>query len=504
MKKFISFLAYFLLVTTIFAQQVMHLGSTEFVKPSAQMAVAKRCITVKTAVRGARVFARVGGVAFIQEALPAGNFDFNSISLNCNEISQTCSVVIDGKSYAIPLSSWMLQPIVNFANDTCNAVVTLYGENDAKIMYHPAFVDKLLGLRLLQTDMMLASNRLKIEDRSCLPEDESNTPILANSEKKSYERIDKENQKNAIIKTELLMEEQMYEYGLWDTYIYTDRDQKIEFSVDNGNFSITGEPYYLFSKRFFERVDTVSFNELSNAYKNIYKRYSNECKSLAKISTEYKLHSINSMTSLAEEKKIALLPTNELITLYWDADTLKKKAYNKLIIETYDKMSSTIDEVFKVNNNFKKSDGDVAFVMQKVKDYKDKLDWLSLPFVKKWSDLLLAVHPKSNAARKLSNSLSNYYFSNKYTYLFYMQLNRLPYTEEKTMLSSKIRENQLMVRAMNPIVYNAAIATCQWSAFFRYMKKHNPSNWNSFIQKVNKLQYNAPQIWTPIDCTIYK
>ena len=85
-----------------------------------------------------------------------------------------------------------------------------------------------------------------------------------------------------------------------------------------------------------------------------------------------------------------------------------------------------------------------------------------------------------------------------------MQLNRLPYTEEKTMLSSKIRENQLMVRAMNPIVYNAAIATCQWSAFFRYMKKHNPSNWNSFIQKVNKLQYNAPQIWTPIDCTIYK
>ena len=221
MKKFISFLAYFLLVTTIFAQQVMHLGSTEFVKPSAQMAVAKRCITVKTAVRGARVFAKVGGVAFIQEALPAGNFDFNSISLNCNEISQTCSVVIDGKSYAIPLSSWMLQPIVNFANDTCNAVVTLYGENDAKIMYHPAFVDKLLGLRLLQTDMMLASNRLKIEDRSCLPEDESNTPILANSEKKSYERIDKENQKNAIIKTKLLMEEQMYEYGLWDTYIYT-------------------------------------------------------------------------------------------------------------------------------------------------------------------------------------------------------------------------------------------------------------------------------------------
>ena len=145
----------------------------------------------------------------------------------------------------------MLQPIVNYANDTCNAVVTLYGEDEVKIMYHPAFVDKLLGLRLLQTDMMLAGNRLKVEDRACLPEDERNIPILANSEKKIYDSIDKGKQNEAIFNVACLMDKYVEDYGYWDTYIYTDRDQSIKFSVNNGKFTIVGEPYYLFSKRYF-------------------------------------------------------------------------------------------------------------------------------------------------------------------------------------------------------------------------------------------------------------
>lgn len=99
--------------------------------------------------------------------------------------------------------------------------------------------------------------------------------------------------------------------------------------------------------------------------------------------------------------------------------------------------------------------------------------------------------------------MSKYYFSNTNTYLVFMTLNSLPYTEEKINFSDKMREKQSSLKAMNPTVYNAAVATCQWSAFFRYMKKRNPANWRKFVYNVNKLKYDAPTVWTPIDCTIY-
>ena len=502
MKRFFSFIIYVLVVTSIFAQQMMHLGNTSFVRPSEQMSITKRSFSVKTSVRGARVFAKVGGIAFIQEALPAESFNFKNITLNCDIVSQKSSVMIDGYNYNIPLSNWMLQPIVNYANDTCNAVVTLYGENEVKIMYHPAFVDKLLGLRLLQTDMMLAGNRLKVEDRACLPEDERNIPILANSEKKIYDSIDKGKQNEAIFNVACLMDKYVEDYGYWDTYIYTDRDQSIKFSVNNGKFTIVGEPYYLFSKRYFNQVDTLNFIQQTDFYKEINGWYMNDYSNIQKINVKYKFNK-QSNQSIAENRIIAQIPTNDLITLFLDKDTAKVHSYNKLIISSYNNIKSTIDEIFKINNNFRNSDGDVAYVMQKVRDYKDNLGWMSLPFVKIWSDLLINAHPESNAAKKLADSMSKYYFSNTNTYLVFMTLNSLPYTEEKINFSDKMREKQSSLRAMNPTVYNAAVATCQWSAFFRYMKKRNPANWRKFVYNVNKLKYDAPTVWTPIDCTIY-
>lgn len=108
---------------------------------------------------------------------------------------------------------------------------------------------------------------------------------------------------------------------------------------------------------------------------------------------------MQSNQSIAENRIIAQIPTNDLITLFLDKDTAKVHSYNKLIISSYNNIKSTIDEIFKINNNFRNSDGDVAYVMQKVRDYKDNLGWMSLPFVKIWSDLLINAHPESNAAK---------------------------------------------------------------------------------------------------------
>jgi hypothetical protein len=52
----------------------------------------------------------------------------------------------------------MLIPIVNYANSDYNAVVSLFGEKTTEdtydIVYHPAFENTLLGIRLLQADII--------------------------------------------------------------------------------------------------------------------------------------------------------------------------------------------------------------------------------------------------------------------------------------------------------------------------------------------------------------
>ena len=98
MKRFFSFIIYVLVVTSIFAQQMMHLGNTSFVRPSEQMSITKRSFSVKTSVRGARVFAKVGGIAFIQEALPAESFNFKNITLNYYACKKK-SYLIRGSSF---------------------------------------------------------------------------------------------------------------------------------------------------------------------------------------------------------------------------------------------------------------------------------------------------------------------------------------------------------------------------------------------------------------------
>lgn len=142
------------------------------------------------------------------------------------------------------------------------------------------------------------------------------------------------------------MDKYVEDYGYWDTYIYTDRDQSIKFSVNNGKFTIVGEPYYLFSKRFFNQVDTLNFIQQTDFYKEINGWYMNDYSNIQKINVKYKFNK-QSNQSIAENRIIAQIPTNDLITLFLDKDTAKVHSYNKLIISSYNNIKSTIDEIFK-------------------------------------------------------------------------------------------------------------------------------------------------------------
>jgi len=60
-----------------------------------------------------------------------------------------------------------------------------------------------------------------------------------------------------------------------------------------------------------------------------------------------------------------------------------------------------------------------------------------------------------------------------------------------------------LLKQYNPLVYSAVENTAQWSAFFRYVSKANPTNWTLFVKKVqNEGTWDAPAVKTPTSADI--
>ncbi|MEA5447547.1 hypothetical protein VB780_03130 [Leptolyngbya sp. CCNP1308] len=108
-----------------------------------------------------RFVTQVGGVSFNATATPAEALSGNQVSLIYNssrEDGTRLQVKIRDQLYDSLLPDWQLIPIAKYADSEYSACVSLFGEdtNDSAyhIVYHPAFDNTLLGLRLMQADIM--------------------------------------------------------------------------------------------------------------------------------------------------------------------------------------------------------------------------------------------------------------------------------------------------------------------------------------------------------------
>jgi hypothetical protein len=64
--------------------------------------------------------------------------------------------------------------------------------------------------------------------------------------------------------------------------------------------------------------------------------------------------------------------------------------------------------------------------------------------------------------------------------------------------SATFNENWELLKQYNPPVYSTVENIAQWAAFFRYVKKTNPANWNSFTGKIStRTVKDAPKVDTP-------
>lgn len=293
---------------SLLAQRSMSLGDLKFVLPSAGMQMASRTFDIKMATTGitSSMFRKIGGVAFIQTAVPS--FEIDGLELLCDIASNSASVAINDTVYELPLEVWQLQSIVNFADASGNAAVTLYGDEESLIKYHKAFIDNLMGLRLLQVDLSLSKQLLETEV-GMFPAIHGEY-ILSPNERNVYE--------NGIYKNEMLSaymsytedvidameaygfldaksfldavkemsyeelsgvyysmvvisELMMYEMPVTDvySYIYTDYDQPINFSSVEQNIVFEGSPYYLFAHWANDDSDAVIGEEWTSICKQM-------------------------------------------------------------------------------------------------------------------------------------------------------------------------------------------------------------------------------------------
>lgn len=186
MKNKFYFLSLFVLIPLLLCAQTLEglsLGDITFVKPSPDMTMASRSLRMRLSTEKipSDFYTKVGGVAFIQTATPT--FDIKSLQLNCNLVENNANVVINGNTYQIPLEVWQLQPIVEFVDDHNNAAITIYGDEDSRIKMHEAFLDKLIGLRLLQTDLLPI---IGMHNQYKYPVYDDGEYIMTPQEKKTY------------------------------------------------------------------------------------------------------------------------------------------------------------------------------------------------------------------------------------------------------------------------------------------------------------------------------
>jgi hypothetical protein len=240
-----------------------------------------RIITAKSAIGNYTFHANAGGISFEAVASPADNLKNERILLDF--IDNRLAVQIGTQSFQPDLPFWQLAPIVSFADSPYTVAITQMGDTidnkEAECLFHPAFLDNLLGLRLFQAELLNMPNVLWD-----VPIDVEHKPVLAASEQPFTAQMD-----SAIYR---ILYEKLTNGEKFTSYTLTDKDADIVFEIDGSDLKLSGNPYYYFTKT---EVDTTNVRQLREQLNECYKEIETHAKILLK--TRYS-PSLNPRTNL--------------------------------------------------------------------------------------------------------------------------------------------------------------------------------------------------------------
>jgi hypothetical protein len=195
----------------------------------------------RAALRTFRFVGRVGGIALEAVAtFPVGS-NISSMMLKYDPAQSDgmrAALHVDGQIYRIPLYDWQLRPIANFANSPYTAIVSLFGEgpdreNNYYIEFHAAFINTLLGLRLLQADIMF----IDLDNLSELPRDEKGIQVIGPGEK--VPDISVSNKARSIV-------DEIIDRHHPQSWVLTDVDQSPKIRLVDGIVNVDLNTYYYF------------------------------------------------------------------------------------------------------------------------------------------------------------------------------------------------------------------------------------------------------------------
>lgn len=240
----LAFVAFVLLLLPMAAWPTS-LGSLNFASSAKSAALTRVMSTAPS------FYHSVGGVAFSAAAKGAngevvtGLFydasapDGSRLRVTLREPSGAVTVVV------APVRDWQLAPIARFADSKYQAAVTMFGslldasadatvkaKGGKVISYHPAFEGQLLGLRLLQLDMLILT-----VDCADLPKGDDGRYILGPGEKAPDLFA---NAARYMAVAEWLSTQS----PMFQSYVVGDKGRSVRFSAVDGRLALTGDPYW--------------------------------------------------------------------------------------------------------------------------------------------------------------------------------------------------------------------------------------------------------------------
>lgn len=200
---------------------------------------------LRASIRRIGFVGRVGGVAFGAEARP-GPGARGRLSLQYDSSAsdgRRILVVIGTRAARVPVHDWIAIPAALFVDSDRAELFTAFGELDspeetARIFdaggfvfnYHPAIVNTLIGLRIMQADM------LSFHPRFCeLPASGTGAPILGPGERAPIDPEGATARRAAALQT-----------AQFTSYVLSDVDSRFVFRVENGEIVVSGAPAYFF------------------------------------------------------------------------------------------------------------------------------------------------------------------------------------------------------------------------------------------------------------------
>jgi hypothetical protein len=248
-------LSWFLCLITLVGHSATQLGQHTFVNASTLVDLdaayrarpVGRARTLEASLGSWGFLNSVGGVAFGHVAETNQDYRIEALHYDSAQSDgQRLRVELRDRfgrrrTTTAPIADWQLAPIAKFANSDVFSCVTIFGELQDKqeeqkyrsqgariVNYHSAFRDRLLGLRLLQGDILIlstdAAGLMQVDGEVPLGQGEQAADLRANQGR--YRRIWNS------------------ERSEFQSYVVCDFDQRIEWSIKGRDLELQGEPYW--------------------------------------------------------------------------------------------------------------------------------------------------------------------------------------------------------------------------------------------------------------------